>query len=351
MPSSVQETRGQTIGRRVRTIPLVLVAFVLVTGLLPVLFVVALLVDLYRRVASGVSFVGLRLVAMLWCFLVADVLGLAFSGLLWVASGFGRRRAWLTARTWGLQRVWSRWLFGAVRTLFGMSLIVEGDDAVSPGPVLVLIRHASIVDNLLPANLVTAPHGLSLRYILKRELLMEPCLDVAGKRLPNRFIRRDSGDPAEIEGVVALAQDLGPADGVLIYPEGTRFTPERRDRGLARIAERDPARAARLAGLQYLLAPRTGGVTGLLEGAPDVDVLLCAHHGFDGLRLVSDIWAGGLVGRRISVRFARVPRAEIPTDRDGQVRWLDDAWLAMDGWIAERDGADRARLSARREAA
>lgn len=346
MHRSVEETRGQVIGRRIRTIPLVFLAFVLVTVLLPLLLLAALVVDIVRRVGSGVSFVGLRLVVVLWCFLLGDVLGVLALFGQWVLSGFGRRRAWQVERTWALQRRWASWTFAVVRRVFGMSLDVRGDAVVAPepaAPVIVLIRHASIVDNLLPANLVTAPHGVRLRYVLKRELLMEPCLDIAGKRLPNRFVRRDSGDPKEIEGVVALTEGMGYREGVLIYPEGTRFTPERRDRGLARIGESDPARAERLAPLRYVLPPRTGGVTALLRAMPEADVLLCAHHGFDGLRLVSDIWRGGLVGTRISVRFTRVSRADIPAGRDAQVRWLDEAWLDMDRWVAEQDRADRAR--------
>lgn len=344
----MEETRGQVAGRRLRTIPVVLLAAVLVTALLPLLLLVALAVDVVRRVARGVPFVAVRLVAFAWCYLAGEVLGLVVLTGSWVRHGFGRRSEQMAQATWGIQRVWGWWMFACVRRLFGMTVVVEGAEQVEPGPVLMLIRHASIVDNLLPANLVVAPHGLRLRYVLKRELLMEPCLDIAGRRLPNCFVRRDSGDPAEIERVVALARDLGPRDGVLIYPEGTRFTPERRDRGVARIAENDPARAARLSALRHLLAPRTGGVTGLLAAAPGVDVLVCAHHGFEGLRLISDIWAGGLVGRRIVVRFTRIPRAEIPDDREEQVRWLDEVWLAMDRWVAEQEGADVARLRARR---
>ena len=128
----------------------------------------------------------------------------------------------------------------AVRVLFRLRLEVTGDDAVAPGPVIVLIRHASIVDNLLPANLITRPHRIRLRYVLKRELLADPCLDVAGRRLPNYFVRRGTGEAQEVERVRALAHGLGADEGVLIYPEGTRFTPERRARAIARIGERDP---------------------------------------------------------------------------------------------------------------
>ena len=68
---------------------------------------------------------------------------------------------------------------------------------VEPGPVIVMIRHASILDNLLPSVFVAWPHKVRLRYLLKRELLSDPGLDIGGKRLPNYFVRRGTG--AEIE--------------------------------------------------------------------------------------------------------------------------------------------------------
>ena len=227
-------------------------------------------------------------------------------------------------------------LLGAVRALFRLRLEVAGDDEVAPGPVIVLIRHASIVDNLLPANLVARPHRIRLRYVLKRELLADPCLDVAGRRLPNYFVRRGTGEAQEVERVRALAHGLGTDDGVLIYPEGTRFTPERRARAIARIAERDAGLAARAERIRHLLPPRLGGVGALLDGAPEADIVVIAHHGFDGLRLISDIWRGGLVGLVVRVRVTRVPRSTVPDADAARADWLYDLWQDVDDWLEER---------------
>ena len=71
-----------------------------------------------------------------------------------------------------------------------------------------------------------------------------------------------------------------------------------------------------------------------------------AHAGFDGLRLISDMWRGALVGRTIRVRFERTARAAIPQDAQGRVAWLDDAWARADVWVAEQlalPRTDRAR--------
>jgi 1-acyl-sn-glycerol-3-phosphate acyltransferase len=138
----------------------------------------------------------------------------------------------------------------------------------------------------------------------------------------------------------SLAQGLEDDEGVLIYPEGTRFTAERRRRAIARIGERDPDLAARAERLRHLLPPRFGGVGALLDGAPEADVLVIAHHGFDGLRLVSDIWRGGLVGLLIRVRVTRVPRSAIPAGDAARADWLYGLWQDVDDWLEERFAAD-----------
>ncbi len=332
----VDETRAETVLRRLRTIPPLVLGLVVVTALLPALLVIGLLTDAVRRIGPGVPPTAARLVLFLWVYLAAEVAGLAALAALWVASLGGRRRAWLAEATWRLQQRWAGTLFGAARVLFRLRLEVAGEDAVAAGPMIVLIRHASIVDTLLPANLVARPHRIFLRYVLKRELLADPCLDVAGRRLPNYFVRRGTGEAQEVERVRSLAHGLEADDGVAIYPEGTRFTPERRARAIARIAARDPRLAARAERLRHLLPPRLGGVRALLDGAPDVDVVVIAHHGFDGLRLISDIWRGGLVGLVVQVRITRVPRSTVPETDAARADWLYDIWQDVDDWLEER---------------
>jgi len=316
----------------------------LVTVLFPALLVLALVVDVVRRLAFEIPPTAVRLIAFLWVYLAAEVVGLAAMAAAWVLSLGGRRQAALVRMTLRLQQLWAGVLFGAVRGLFGLRLELNGDDAIAPGPVIVLIRHASIVDNLLPAILITRPHAIRLRYVLKRELLADPCLDVAGRRLPNYFVRRGTGEAVELERMRSLAEGLERDEGVLIYPEGTRFTPERRARAIARIGERDPELAERAERLRHLLPPRFGGVGALLDGAPDADVLVLAHHGFDGLRLVSDIWRGGLVGLLVRVWVTRVPRSAVPAASAARADWLYELWQDVDDWLEQRFAAAPARV-------
>ena len=82
---------------------------------------------------------------------------------------------------------------GAQR-IFGITIEVEGTDELRDGPIIVFLRHSSVADTLLPAVFIANPNGLKLRYVLKHELLWDPCLDIVGNRLPNSFVRRGSGD-------------------------------------------------------------------------------------------------------------------------------------------------------------
>jgi 1-acyl-sn-glycerol-3-phosphate acyltransferase len=188
---------------------------------------------------------------------------------------------------------------------------------------------------LLPAVLIADRQRLRLRWVLKRELLVDPCLDVVGARLPNVFVDRSAAQSQrEIAAVADLAAELGPGDGVLIYPEGARSTAAARERAFARLAAGESAeRLERLRGLRHLLPPRAGGPLALLAAAPRADVLVLGHLGFEGLASVKDLVSGSPVGRIVKVRFWRHPAAAVPREREAALAWLDERWLELDRWL------------------
>lgn len=317
-------------GRRAITIPIVALGFLLVTALLPALVLVALVVDVGRRRGP----VAVRIVGFLWVYLAGQLLGLA--ALFWVWLRFlPSPQRWVDA-TFQVQTAWASALFRAVSVLFRLELEVEGDDALTPGPYLVFIRHASIIDTLLPSVVVTARHGVRLRFVLKRELLVDPCLDVAGLRLPNAFVSRTGEDGRDIDAVRALSRDLGPNDGILIYPEGTRFDMDKQRRVLEKLRVESPATFPLAKALTHVLPPRLGGALALLEGASEADAVFVAHTGLDGFARIADIFDQALDRRRVAVKIWRVPRAEIPASPDDRVRWLFEEWQKVNDWVAAR---------------
>ena len=112
--------------------------------------------------------------------------------------------------------------------------------------MLILIRHASIIDNALPAAFVSGPHGMFLRFVLKQELKALPTLDMGARWVPTALVHRASKAPdAEIARVRSLGSFLhGTDEGALIYPEGTRARDgllHKGHTGVARLALRTGA--------------------------------------------------------------------------------------------------------------
>ncbi|MDQ2676940.1 MAG: lysophospholipid acyltransferase family protein [Actinomycetota bacterium] len=342
---------GARIVRRVRGIALELIAFVLVTVLFPVLLFGALAVDLALWLRRRKPWVGVRLVAFLWWFLFGEMRALVTLLGIWIATGgpFGldslRRRVFL----YRLRVHWASSHLHGIRVLFGLRFEIEGIESAAPGPMIVMMRHASIIDNMLPDTIVARTHGIGLRYVIKRELQMIPTIDIGGRWVPTNFVRRASGDAeSEIRRLLLLTENLHAGEGILIYPEGTRFTPAKLERAQEIVRERQPELAAAADRLEHLLPPRLGGPLALIEAAPEVDVVFCGHVGFDGFQHISDIWAGELVGSVIGIKFWRVPAAEIPRDEAARAEWLFGEWERMDRWTdskLERSAAEPGRFT------
>ena len=332
--------RGARLARRLRGMALEWLGFVALTLTFPLLLVVAGAVDLVLWIASRKPWVAVRLLAFLWWFLLGSLRGELGLARLWIASG-GRDTP---ARRRGVYRLRQRWmgdLFDGVRRLFGLRLEVEGLEDVAPGPVLILMRHASIIDNTMPDALIGRAHGLGLRFVLKRELQMIPPFDIGGRWVPTIFVRRGSGDTArELDDLRLLGRDLTPEEGILLYPEGTRHTPAKLRRAQEIVAERQPHVAPLANRLRNVLPPRLGGALALLEETRGTDVVFCGHVGFDGFQYVSDVWAGRLVGTTIRVRFWRHAAGTIPAGEQALTEWLYAQWQVLDDWVGAQRAGD-----------
>ncbi|HVN36862.1 MAG TPA: lysophospholipid acyltransferase family protein [Myxococcota bacterium] len=325
------------LARRLITIPLYALAFLLALASAPLWIPGAALLDLAAR-GHGVA---LRSAALFAFYLGCELAGLAAAAALWLARPFAR---WNDARWqalhFRLQDLWGATLFWGLTFFFDLRVEVEGEDEsrLGEGPYLLVLRHASSGDALLASARIGLPHGIRLRYVLKRELLFDPCLDVVGSRLPHVFVDRSGADSrSEVARLQACGRGLGRRDGVLIYPEGTRFTETRRARELGRLArEGDLKQLDYASSLVSVLPPRPGGLLGLLEVAPEADVVVCVHAGFESAASLAQVWRGGLLRRRVRVRFWRIPRARIPASSAMRAQWLRELWQEVDTWVSQR---------------
>ncbi|HEX9855896.1 MAG TPA: 1-acyl-sn-glycerol-3-phosphate acyltransferase [Acidimicrobiia bacterium] len=330
--ADIQESRSERFRRRIVTIPRSVLLFVVLTVAAPAVAALAALVDAIRFALFGKPAMALRMVAFAWVYLAAELWGITRFFGQWVAAGFGARQRWMVDRGWAVQCQWASTLLGAVQRLFDLDLRVVGLENAAPGPIIAMFRHASIIDNLLPAVLLTDQAGIKLRWIIKKELLGQPALDVGGNRLPNYFVDRDSKDPrGELRRIKAMTVGLREDEGVLIFPEGTRFSEERRARALERLAASDPAMHAAASRLRNVMPPRLGGVLTLLDSG--ADVVVCAHEGLGGFATLRDIWSGSLVGRTVRIELWRIAASDIPKARQERVAWLLETWQHVDDWI------------------
>lgn len=312
----------------------------MLTALSPLLLCGAALVDTALWLRRRKPWMSVRIVLLVWWFLFGELRGLL--GLLgvWLLAGgpWARDTAARRRRIFRLQVSWAAGHVGGACRVCRVGFDVEGDELIGRGPMIVLSRHASVLDNGLPAMLVSRTHGIDLRYVLKSELEALPTLDIGARWVPTCFVRRGAGHrDREIERIRMLATGLdGERDGVLIFPEGTRFT-RRKLAALRATAEaKGPGHAVHVAGLRHLLPAQTGGPIALLTGAPHAAVVVCGHVGLDEFHDLREIWRGGLLGKRVRVRFWRHERDELPSEPEALVEWLAERWQALDDWVEEQ---------------
>ena len=277
-------------------------------------------------------FISLRISAFVLVYSWMEVLGVVAMTAAWALGQSSNQRF-----HYKVQRIWANTLFRAMRALLRLRFEVEGAEILEDGPFLVLMRHSSIADTILPAALLSATHGFRLRYVLKKELRIDPCLDIAGGRLPNHFVDRKQVDENELQAIAALTHSLAPKEAVLIYPEGTRFTQSTRQRVLAELKETGSARLPVAEGLQHTLLPKVRGVAALRQAAPELDVVIFAHHGFEGFATLASMLSGELVGGTVHVRFWRRASGTLGPDI---ASWLDEEWRRVDAYVASIAGAE-----------
>lgn len=321
--------------RRSLSLSLLIIGTMLAVLALPFVFTLTAVADLltgWRRKRF------LRVAAMAYAFLFHELGGLLWALALWLATGFGlfARAGWSVESHRRLQAWWAMGLLRSMERTVGCQLFTHDLHlAAPPGPIIVAGRHVSIGDALLPSALVSGTNGFIPRHVLTEGLAWDPCLDIVGHRMANYFVDRESsrsGD--ELTQIELLAHDATDGTALIIFPEGTFRSDARHARAVAKLATRDPDLAAIAAELVHLLPPKTGGTLALLDGAPNADIVLYAHVGFDQFSSIASIIRNVPFRRPVHVKFWRHARASIPKDDHGQTRWLFDRWRELDEWIS-----------------
>ncbi len=332
------EPLASRLKRRVVTVPTMVAAALVAVFGFPVIAPVVVAADLVR----GRRRLPLLRVYLFACqYLVNDVVEIVLAPLYWAVAGFGTRLGSAPSLRRHRQLQWWSLDLLARRSerLLGLrvDLAPGAEAALGPGPVVVISRHASLFDASLP-GLVYGRADFALRGVIMAEMLADPGFDLIYGRLGSVFIPRDDA-PSARTAIDAMARSLHRHDGdraaVVLFPEGRLFRPSVRDRALARLAEVDPVRAARLVGLTNVLPPRPGGLRIVLDALPEADVVLLDHRGLDGIGRLADLVDVVPADHPVTVTARRLPRAGIPDEPDAFAAWLDGLWIDLDEALAD----------------
>jgi len=337
--------------RRTLVAPLLPVLTVLLLVSLPITLVVAAVASTFL---PG-RWRGLRVLAFLLLYLVADTLAILWLFVLWVASGFGRRidqPRWQD-RHYALMRTYLDVLVRGGTRVFRVGFDVDAEElrriesaaesaaeGAADQPLLIFSRHAGIGDSFLLVHAVLQ-RGLRPRIVLKGVLQWAPVIDIGLNRVPRFFVERGAPRGTGTRAIRELAGTMGPRDALIIFPEGQNYTPQRRLLSIDTLEEQGrhaEAEAARE--MRHVLAPRSGGAIAALEGAPDADVAFVAHAGLEHLTSAVDLWRGIPLDCDLTVKAWRVPRSEIPRTREAQDAWLQWWWRRIDAWIIDHYGEE-----------
>ncbi len=115
-----------------------------------------------------------------------------WSGLVWLSWIwlFHRHKDDYIDRNRVIQFWWIQGLFDVAVKLYRLDIKILGEEAIQGPTAIVLARHTSVADTVLPLLLFGGTRKEGVRYVLKQELQILPCIDIAGNRLPNAFVDR-----------------------------------------------------------------------------------------------------------------------------------------------------------------
>ena len=307
--------------RRLLTLSSLVLVTVLAVVLLPLVVITTLLMSLspkFRTAPQALTFI--------YGFLVHEWAGLA--RFLFVLARYPKHLQ--IEKNRDIQFWWAQRLFNMGRRLYKLRIEVSGTEALDGNCALLLSRHSSMGDTVLPLLFFGKHRGEGLRYVLKQELRYLPCLDIGGHRLPNVFVDRSGTDSAKaVQEVSNLIATAGDDESVLIYPEGTRFTQKKHDD----LRRKHPHLEDQLNRYPNLLPLRLGGVLGMLEANPGKDLVFLAHAGFEGSADIHDLLGGGWLNQKVRLHFWRVPYVDIP--KENVQDFLFNEWDKMQASVVD----------------
>ena len=320
--------------RRLISITAVGIVLPLAVVTAPIWIPLTVAADLVSRLRR---FPTLRLALFTVVYLAHQWIGIARAVQISVASRLTRRTGLPAERD--VQAWWAVSLLRWAQRLLGVDFEPMDLSRLPSGSFILLSRHASMVDAVLPIVPICGHLKRYAHYVLKDELLWDPVINIFGRRLGNQFVARGSRTDADLDGIARLAAGALPDSALVIFPEGTYATPRNRRRVLeslrrkANNGELESDVVAYAEKLDHLLPPKPAGTLALLAHRPDADVVVLGHVGLEDMADLSGFRRRLPLQQRIAVRYWVHRRQDVPSDPHEGEQWLRERWVELDQWI------------------
>ena len=322
-----------TVGRRLISISLVFVLLPLFIVLMPVAFVFGTITDLIggRRALPTFRLWLFAIVFMMHEWVVAP-----YAGWLWLKGGLGRSMD--IPRHRQIQEAWVGSLLRWALRLLDVTVSWPDAKPLPDSKIVVLSRHASMIDAVIPAHHFGHRLHRPIHYVMKRELRWLPSIDIYGHRLANHFVDRRGNTEHEVASIIEMIESAEPNACIVIFPEGTYATPTNRDRVLASLDKRGDNGLLEFARrLNYLLPPKPAGALALLQRTKDV--VIFGHVGLEGVAELNGLRQHLPAKRPILTEAWHFRIEDLPDEDDARVAWLRGQWLDLDSWVGEQHAA------------
>ena len=270
-------------------------------------------------------------------YLAHEWIALNVALILTVLQGLGWRRNDPARRARPFQRVQAWWggsLLRWAQRLVGVRFDMPNPADLPADGFILMSRHASMIDAVLPLRVITGHLDRFVHYVLKRELRWLPVMDVYGHRLGNYFVARTGDSDAETAAIADLAGQALPGSALVIFPEGTYATPTSRARVRSSLERNGDHELLSLADeLDHLLPPKPAGSLAMLRNQPEFDVVILGHVGLEGVAQLGGLRRRLPLSEPIVVRWWIHERTTVPLDDDERVAWLNEQWRTLDDWV------------------
>jgi 1-acyl-sn-glycerol-3-phosphate acyltransferase len=223
----------------------------------------------------------------------------------------------------GALESWIGWIYqSAVRIdsfwmlrVVGIQLEVKGEVPSHPSPI-VIVNHQSWFDIPIVQEIISA-RGPRLTFLVKRSLVWVPvigwiCMLLGFPRLRRTGLLEDRA--LDLNAVSQAAkQGVAARHALLIFAEGTRFTPKKR-------SDQDSP-------FDHLLRPRVGGFAAACQNFPEGTPIIDLSIYYDGSSHFWRCLGGATKVIRVNVSTHSLDKIMSAYD------FLNERWRAKDAWL------------------